>query len=79
MAVRSGPGRALRAVRLSEVPEQLRLRALDSLLRTPGTKDGMLVPSYSLTDRLALGAAAHRPSDKVYWVSEKAYSKVMKS
>lgn len=79
MATRSGPGRgSLRSVRLGDVPEVVRLTALDKLLRTPGSKDGTLMPSFTLPERLALGAAAHRPSDRVYWVSEKAYARVFK-
>lgn len=76
MGVHAGPGRGLRSVRLSDVPEGIRLRALDKLLKTSGTQNGMLVPSQSLTDRLALGAAATHPSDRIYWVSKTAYDRV---
>jgi hypothetical protein len=77
MGVRSGSERvALRSFRLGDVPESVRLRVLDSLLRTPGTKDGMMVASVSLADRVALGIAAERPSDRVYWVSATAYDRV---
>jgi len=77
MGVRSGPERvALRSFRLGEVPESTRHRALDKLLRTHGTQNGMLVASYSLADRVALAIAAERPSDRVYWVSAAAYDRV---
>jgi hypothetical protein len=62
MATRSGPGRGLRGFRLSDVPETVRLRALEKLLRTPGSVDGMLLPTPSFADRIALGVAATRPS-----------------
>ena len=76
MAVRSGSGRrGLRSFRLNEIPEAVRLDALDKLLRTEGSTDGMLLPSRSLHERLSLGAAAHRPSGRVYWISEKAWEK----
>jgi hypothetical protein len=65
----------LKAFRLSDVPETVRLRALDVLLATEGSKDGMLVASGSLSERLQLGFAAERPSDRVYWVSASAWEK----
>lgn len=78
MATRSGPGRGLRGFRLSDVPEDLRLRALDKLLKTDGSADGMLLASESFTDRVALGIAATRPSDRVYWVSKTAWDRAVK-
>lgn len=74
----SEAGRGLRSVRLGEVPIAARLAALDKLLRTPGTRDGLLVESRTLLERIALGAAAHRPSDRVYWISAKAYDRVFR-
>lgn len=77
MGVRSGSERvALRSFRLSDVPEGIRLRALDNLLRTDGTRNGMMVATYTLSDRIALAIAAERPSDRVYWVSATAYDRV---
>jgi hypothetical protein len=79
MGVRSGPERVqLRSFRLSEVPEPTRLRALDNLLTTEGSKNGMLVPTFSLADRIALAVAAERPSDRIYWVSATAYDRVFR-
>lgn len=77
MATRSGTGRGLRCVRLSEVPESVRFRALDKLLVTPGSSDGMLVPTLGFADRVALGAAAANPSERPYWISRAAYERVM--
>jgi hypothetical protein len=78
MVTRSGAGRGLRSFRLTDVPQGIRSAALDNLLRTEGSSDGMLVPSFSLSERIALGIAADRPSDRVYWVSAEAWEKASK-
>lgn len=75
MATPHRAGGGLRSFRLSEVPEGVRSAALDNLLRTDGSSDGMLVASFTLSERLALGFAAERPSDRVYWVSQAAWDK----
>ena len=71
-------GRRLKSFRLGDVSEEARLRALDKLLKTKGSSDGMLVASWTFTDRLALGLAARQPSDRVYWVSQEAWERVTK-
>lgn len=78
MATRSGPERRLKGFRLADVPEGVRLSALDKLLKTPGSKDGLLLATVTFADRIALGVAATKPSDTVYWVSRSAWDRVMK-
>lgn len=79
MSVSSIEGRRLKAFRLSEVDIVLRRRAMEAILRTPGSADGMLVAAPNkLGDRLAIGFAVENPSDRVYWVSQAAWDRVMK-
>jgi hypothetical protein len=71
--------RRLRAFRLSDVPEPIRLRAKESLLKTVGgSTDGMIVVSVNFSERLAIGIAAERPSERVYWISEAAWARESK-
>lgn len=78
MSVSSQAGRqGLKAFRLAEVPEGIRLRAKERLLRTPGTAHGLLMATADPLARLAIGAAAERPSERVYWISREAWERVM--
>ena len=68
-------GGGLHAFRLSDVPEPIREAAVDLLLKTPGSSDGILVSTLDARDRLAIALAARTPSERVYWVSEAAWEK----
>ena len=60
--------------RLGDLPEEIRLRAKDRLLRGADPK----LPNLdSLADRVAVGIAAERPSDRVYWIPKPAWERVM--
>lgn len=61
-----GGGR-LRAFRLSEVPPGLRERHANRLIKQ----------SDSPIERMHLGFAAHRPTERVYMVSREAWDRVM--
>ncbi len=76
---RKAEGRRLKSFRLSDVPLGLRLAAKEKLLKTNGSADGMLVASLSFADRLKVGLAAEQPSPRVYWVSQRAWDKAMRS
>lgn len=70
-------GGGLQAFRLGDIPEGIRLRAKDRLLKTEGSVDGMLVATSSPLDRLRIGMAAERPSPRVYWIPREAWERVM--
>lgn len=74
----ASPAGRLVGVRLTEVPEPVRFRALNNLLKTDGSLDGMLIASRSISERIALGVAAASPSDRVYWIPRDAWDCVMK-
>jgi hypothetical protein len=87
----STEGRAhrLRAFRLSEIPYDIRKRALSIALgqsdrALPDEQSGyggllakLSVPAPSFNQRKALELAAERPSERVYFVTVKAWEKVM--
>lgn len=62
-------GAVLKAFRLSEVPPDIRERGKAVALKRED----------SFTERLKIGLAAERPSDRVYWISRTAWEKVMGS
>jgi hypothetical protein len=73
MVAPSGRG-GLVSFRLGDVPEEVRLRALERLLRGADPK---LPAAISFSDRVQLGLVAERPSDRVYWIPRPAYERVM--
>jgi hypothetical protein len=84
----SSEGRALRAFRLSEVPINIRTRAAaiasmrsDLALRDDQAGYGGLLAKLAaqpdMHERRALLRAAKHPSDRVYWITAKAWEEVM--
>lgn len=67
-------GGGLRAFRLGDIPEPVRLRALERLL---SGRDPKLPPVVSFSDRVSLGLVAETPSDRVYWIPRPAWERVM--
>jgi predicted oxidoreductase (fatty acid repression mutant protein) len=72
-------GGRLKSVRLSDIPYGVRLDAYDKLIKTQGSKDGILVASWSLSEQVALGIAAEQPSEQVYWVPLDAWESAVRS
>lgn len=72
-------GRRLKSFRLADIPYGVRLDAYDKLIKTDGSKDGVLVASRSLSEQVALGIAAEDPSERVYWVPLDAWESATRS
>ena len=76
----------LRPFRLAQIPLEIRLRAAKraSVRAIPDDAEdprdrlfaALAAPAID-DDRVRLLRAAHAPSDRVYWVTEKAWAKVM--
>lgn len=84
-------GGALQAVRLGDIPLNLRYRAARSVARASGPVSDDVAPADRLFARLlsdqraggdatteaTLRRVAERPSERVYWISRAAYERVM--
>lgn len=70
----SPSGRRLIAFRLDQIPEHVRVRAMEKLLRGA---DRTLPPVTSYSEKIALGVAVSQPSGRVYWIPADAWQKVM--
>lgn len=69
----------LKGFRLADIPKGVRLDAYDKLIKTEGSKDGLLVTSRTLSEKVDLGLAAEVPSERVCWVTLEAWERVAKS
>jgi hypothetical protein len=70
----SPSGRRLIAFRLDQIPEHVRVRAMEKLLRGA---DRTLPTVTSYSDKIALGVAVAQPSQRVYWIPRDAWKRVM--
>lgn len=68
------PGRRLVSFRLGQIPEHVRTRAMEKLLRGA---DRTLPPVVGYAERIALGVAVQDPSERVYWIPREAWDRVM--
>lgn len=67
----------LKGFRLSDVPLDIRLKAKELLLFGNGTADRVVPVVNDPFMRTEIGVVADFPSATVYWISEKAWTKVM--
>jgi hypothetical protein len=67
MSTSPRPGGSLRAFRLAEIPEPIRQRG----------KSRAILHEDNVIERLRIGLAAERPSDRIYWIPRTAWDKVM--